>query len=164
MTRWLILMVAVAVYACSSTTTTNGPPPGDLPGVDGGTSSGGSSDPCGQGGIYGTYHIKGTLSGTESICGLSLGSFDGGTLVIAQGSSSGATVTVTGSGAGHIDVSDCAATVSGCKVTAPGCSGSKDTTASVGLDLSVTSPTIEGTSQLRYGGCQAPGLPFTGAR
>jgi hypothetical protein len=94
---------------------------------------------------------------------LSLGSFDGGTLTIAQEASSGGTVTVTGSKAGHIDVSDCPATVTGCNVNAA-CSGSTDKQALVSLTISVTATTLSGSSQLGFNGCQAPGLSFTGTR
>lgn len=156
MTAW-----ALALAACSSTTTTSD---GGAP--SGGTSgdSGTSSSPCGPNGVYGTFQISGTLDGTESICGLSLGSFDGGTLTIAQGSSTGATVTVAGSGAGNIDVSSCASTVTGCAVTATNCSGAINAQEMVTLDLTVTATTLSGTSQLGFNGCQAPGLSFSGTR
>jgi hypothetical protein len=164
--RTMILTAAFAAAACSSSTTTTGGSSGTSgpaagPG-DGGSS--GSSSPCGPDGVYGTFLITGTLNGTESICGLSLGSFDGGTLTVAQGSSSGATVSVSGSGAGHIDVSDCAATVTTCHVTATKCKGATDTQASVTLDVSVTTDAASGSSQLGFNGCQAPGLPFDGKR
>jgi hypothetical protein len=163
MTRATILLATLALAGCSNRTTTSSTSTGGSgsSGQDGSASSGGS--PCGTAGVFGTFQIKGTLPGTESICGLSLGSFDAGTLAIAQGSSSGATVTVTNSGAGHIDVAGCAATVTGCRVSAA-CTGSTDKTASVGLDLSVTTTTLSGTSQLGFNGCQAPGLSFTGTR
>jgi hypothetical protein len=155
-----VMAATFALFACSSSTTTYGGAP------DGGASSGDSaaSSPCGPGGVYGTFQISGTLGGTESICGLSLGSFDGGTLTIVQGSSSGANVTVAGSGAGHIDVSSCAATVTDCMVSAASCMGSTDMGATVSLDLSVAAGGLSGTSQLAFNGCQAPGLSFTGTR
>ncbi len=151
---------ALALSACSSSSTTYGGAPGG--GASGGDSA--ASNPCGPGGVYGTFQISGTFTGTESICGLSLGSFDGGTLTIVQGSSSGASVTVTGSGAGHIDVSSCAATVTDCMVSTASCTGSTDTGETVSLDLSVAAGGLSGTSQLGFNGCQAPGLSFTGTR
>lgn len=111
-------------------------------------------------------HVRdqGTLNGTETICGLSLGSFTAATLVIAKGGTpDAATVTVTNSGSGHIDVASCAATIKTCSVTAA-CSGSTDKQETVGLSMSVTSTSISGSSQLGFNGCQAPGLSFTGTR
>jgi hypothetical protein len=160
MTRRTTISAALVLAACSNTTTTTTTSSGGPPFED----AGAASNPCGPNGFDGTFSIKGTLSGTENLCGLALGSFDAGTLTIAEAAGSGATVTVTQSGAGHIDVASCAATVSGCSVKTATCSGSKDVTASVTLDLDVTGGALSGTSQLRYGGCQAPGLSFTGTR
>lgn len=164
MTRTMILVLALALGACGNSSK-GGPSSDGGASRDAGT---GPTSPCSPGGsvsIYGTFQISGTLPGTETICGLSLGSFDGGTLTIAQGSgTSGPTVTVTGSGAGHIDVSDCAATVSGCTVSTSMCAGSTDPQASVSLNLSVTATTLSGSSELGFNSCQAPGLSFMGTR
>ena len=158
----MIAAMGLALVACSSSSSSGG---GGPPPVDGGATddAGSATGPCGPGGVFGTFRIKGTLGGTESICGLSLGSFDGSTLTIAQGTGGGASVTVTNSGSGHIDVSSCAGTVSGCNVTAS-CAGSTDKQASVSLTISVSGNTLSGSSQIRFNGCQAPGLSFTGTR
>jgi hypothetical protein len=157
--RTTLFLAALAFAGCSNSTTTSS---STSTGGGAGSSSSGSSSPCGAAGPYGTFQITGTLHGTESLCGLSLGSFDAGTLTIAQGASSG-TVTVTNSGAGHIDVSGCAATITGCQV-ASSCSGSTDKQSTVGLTLSVTTNSLSGSSQLGFNGCQAPGLSFNGTR
>jgi hypothetical protein len=150
-----IVLAALTLAACgdsSSTSTTTVLP------FDSGTEGGATCDP------YGTFAIKGTLNGTETICGLSLGSFDGATLVIAKGSSdTSATVTVTNSGQGHIDVKDCKATVKSCAVSAS-CKGSTDQGATVSLSLNVNPTSITGSSSLGFNGCQAPGLSFSGTR
>jgi hypothetical protein len=165
-TRTTILLTALAIAGCSNNSTTSSTSTGGSgsSGTDGAaSSSSGPAAPCGAAGPYGTFQIKGTLPGTESICGLSLGSFDAGTLTIAEGSSSGATVTVANSGGGHIDVSGCPATVTTCKVSAS-CSGSTDKQVTVGLSIDVNTNGLTGTSQLGFNGCQAPGLQFTGTR
>lgn len=162
MKRILFLLVATTLAACSSSSSTSNGSGGSA-GQGGGSAGTGNTNPCGPTGVYGTFQIQGTLGGTETICGLALGSFSGGTLTIAHGAS-GATVTVTNSGAGHIDVSDCAATVTGCAVTATSCTGSTDAGSTVSLDLNVTASALSGTSQIGFNSCQAPGLSFNGTR
>ena len=152
-----LLFGGIGVAACSNSSTTFDFDAGDFADT-------GSSNPCGPSGVYGTYQISGTLDGTESICGLNLGSFDGGTLVIAQSSDPGATVTVSNSGAGYIDVAQCAATIDGCNVTTSACTGSTNKAETITLSLSVTPTALSGTSQLAYSSCQAPGMTFQGSR
>lgn len=155
----VVMVSAASALACSSTSSASS---GGLA-PDAGSGDAATADPCAPDRLDGTFQIKGTLNGTETICGLSLGSFDGATLTIADATTSNATVTVTNSGKGHIDVDACKATVSRCTVTAS-CSGSTDKQATVGLNVTVSSSTVSGSSSLGFNGCQAPGLSFTGTR
>jgi hypothetical protein len=74
-----LALVGFAVAACSNSTTTLSDLDGSAFGGDSSTSS-----PCGPSGVFGTFRISGTLDGTESLCGLNLGTFDGGSLTITQ--------------------------------------------------------------------------------
>jgi hypothetical protein len=139
---------------------------------DGATTMGGATtssstttaEPCGPGGLYGTFTAEGTLAGTEILCGVALGSFAGAKLTIAHGAGgAGATVTLAGSADGHIDVTACAATVTNCTVKAEGCQGAKDGS-TVSLEMEVSGSTLTGTSHLDVNGCGAPGLSFTAKR
>lgn len=155
----IALVLGVLAFAACSNSTTTTPNFGD----DGFGDSGAASNPCGANGVFGAFQINGTLDGTESICGLNLGSFDGGTLTIAN-SNDAATVTVTGSGAGYIDIASCAATVSGCNVTTSTCNGSTNSAETISLSLSVAPNALSGTSQISYSSCSAPGFSFNGTR
>ncbi|HEY8073200.1 MAG TPA: hypothetical protein VIF62_03805 [Labilithrix sp.] len=154
-----IAFAALALLSCSSSSSTVSPTVVE----DAGGNDAAPAMPCGPNGPYGTTTIQGTLNGTESICGLSLGSFTGATLAITKTASGGTSVTVANSGMGHIDVADCKATLSTCKVTAA-CAGSTDMGETVSLSIDVHPTEVTGTSSLGFNGCQAPGLSFTGMR
>lgn len=162
MKRSIVVLAVVATWvaACSG---------GSSSGSTGGTGTSGTGstsggNPCGPNGVFGTFRIAGGVQGFESICGLQLGEFDGGTLTIAQGTSSGATVTITGSTAGQMDTNDCAASVSNCTVTTTHCAGSTDQGEAISLTLQVGPTDLSGSCSIGFNSCQAPGGAFSGSR
>jgi hypothetical protein len=182
-TRTTISAAALMLLACGSFTSSSGGADGgaarnggssglDSDGstgvgpseVDGGSNDAGGSSPCGSNGVAGTFKIAGSFPGTDTICGLALGSFSGATLTIAEVDATTARVTVINSGAGNIDVADCPATVNGCGVKAASCIGSTEPTALITLDLTVSPTTVAGKSSLMHSGCGGTGLSFGGTR